>query len=504
MSESTNAHIDRVLRKLSEARKRKLSCFGSDSHRFELRAPLTEAEVTAFEAEHGIALPEDFRAFLIHAGNGGAGPYYGIYPLKEWSDFAGWAMDSVPDGFLARPNAFRPGENPNPSREADANLAAAYQGTLSIGTQGCTYCMQLITAGPFRGRVVYVDADGYKPPYVVRDADFLGWYERWLDELLAGYETSWFGYSPPGGEEEFFALVEGVESDDALRGEAARAFLRLPRLSERGGKRLLPLLEHASAAVRAGACAAAGKFSIVNSGERLLALLHDGDSDVRRNAVEALMRVTPKQHADAVRAVMLNDSDQDVARIALHQLELAKLLSRDDLVRVLRAPNIDGLHASAAAKLKWTAQDADLAVTLVDAADPQVRMAAIRALGELKAASAVPALVTRLSLEETASNIEHILRALGDIGVRSASDTLLAWTQSRDDFHRLEALQALIKLADDRALPIARAMLQEDRKPVRNDGLSTMSSVYSIRELVQRMLRTSDHWRFLCLGWLRI
>jgi len=44
-----------------------------------------------------------------------------------------------------------------------------------------------------RGRVVYVDT-GEQPPYFVRNEDFLNWYERWLDETLAGKNLVWFGF----------------------------------------------------------------------------------------------------------------------------------------------------------------------------------------------------------------------------------------------------------------------------------------------------------------------
>src|SRR5215831_17083463 len=101
-------HHQRVLRildKLGQALARGLSCFGSDSHRFRLNAPADEVELRAFEKEHGIRLPDDYRAFLRYAGNGGpgrggAGPYYGIYPLDKWSDFADWVVEDRPADFL--------------------------------------------------------------------------------------------------------------------------------------------------------------------------------------------------------------------------------------------------------------------------------------------------------------------------------------------------------------------------------------------------------------------
>ena len=34
-------------------------------------------------------------------------------------------------------------------------------------------------------------------PYLVRDLNFLDWYERWLDQALGGEPSDWFGYDNP-------------------------------------------------------------------------------------------------------------------------------------------------------------------------------------------------------------------------------------------------------------------------------------------------------------------
>ncbi len=213
-----------IVRKLAAARATAglQARFGVEKHHFELRTPLAEAEVAAFERKHGIALPEDYRAFLIEGGNGGAGPYYGI---NELTDYAQWYEEEAEaPNFLSSPCPLVDGE---PLRRAwkaaqarderrrqgivtaGAPPNAAWRGFLAdqweewgkgsmeISDQGCTYSARLIVTGAARGRIVYLDAQGWYPPYFVKDASFLEWYERWLDNALAGGPDGFFGFDNP-------------------------------------------------------------------------------------------------------------------------------------------------------------------------------------------------------------------------------------------------------------------------------------------------------------------
>ncbi|GIF08958.1 hypothetical protein Asi03nite_64960 [Actinoplanes siamensis] len=164
--------------------------FGASAHRFELGSPLTDDEVTAFEREHGVSLPEDYRGFITTIGNGGpgrwggAGPYYGLHPLHDWATSL-WGMPEP--NTLATPFPAEPGRvfSDWPSEVAPGDDDEPYCGTLALSDQGCGYLSILVVSGTARGRVTD-NSDVPAGPGFTSDADFLSWYERWLDAVLAG------------------------------------------------------------------------------------------------------------------------------------------------------------------------------------------------------------------------------------------------------------------------------------------------------------------------------
>jgi HEAT repeats/SMI1 / KNR4 family (SUKH-1) len=487
------SRVRRILAKLEQARSRGLSCFGSDSHGFRLNEPLAAAELEAFEQEHRIRLPADYRAFLAHAGNGGAGPYYGIYPLEKWSDFADWVLDERPEDFLARPCPLYPGLARTPDWADRFGDASPYQGTLSLGTQGCTYGMQLIVTGAYAGMVVYVDADGH-PPYVVRELDFLAWYERWLDELLQGCKTLWFGYGPGGGEGDFFGILEDPVADDEFKAEAARAFCRLPRLSDAAAARVPSYCRHSLAGVRAGACATIRTFLIDRGEESAGRLLDDPSAEVRGAAIYTVMALDPRRWTDRVLQRLRDDPDEDVASSAFFKLKEAGALSRPELLRIVERSPWGKLRYLAAHELKWTPEDLGLLIRMLSDPNAQVRLYAVGGLRQIKARRALGPVVDRLAREDDKNVIGSILHMLGELGDSSIVPTLLEWARSPDDFHRLDAIDSLARIGDDRAIPVAQAMLREDRLPIRYDahGLTRQSHVQTIGQLVRKSLGESS------------
>ena len=211
----------RIQQKLAQAKAadKNLEVFGADAHQYHLNPPVSEAEVLAFEKKYGIQLPECYRAFMLTIGDAKAkksdfiaGPYFGLYAF-------GTSVDSLlyekietylkapcnlsPDmtqeewETLSDPLLFSEEEEEEDEDKYFAERAKVFGGLLPLGTQGCTYEHALVLNGKYAGRVVNVDLDLAQPKFAF-EANFLDWYERYLDEVISGQllddRPTWFGY----------------------------------------------------------------------------------------------------------------------------------------------------------------------------------------------------------------------------------------------------------------------------------------------------------------------
>ncbi|KAB8141201.1 hypothetical protein F8S13_20595 [Chloroflexia bacterium SDU3-3] len=492
------ARVQRILKKLAQVKATHIPDKKSSPDQFQLVPPLSEAEVQAFEAEHRIRLPEDYRAFLIHAGNGGAGPIYGLYSLDKYNDFADWVEDEIPDDFLARPCPLSPGMPQTPDWREPFGDTSPYQGTLTLGSRGCTFETQLIVAGPYAGRVIYVDADEHAPPYFVREPDFLAWYERWLDELMLGYNQLQFGYGPGGGELELWQILDDPQADGELKGEAAAAFWRLPRLSDETIRRFPTLLESSSAEVRSNTLIVARKFKLKSLAPHAIVVLDDVSADVRKQAVYTMEMLAPQRWVEPVRKLLWEDPDRHVASTAFYQLKKARALIKPDLLRIVTTapPHLCRAHAIDAGW--WGAADAPMLIKHLEDEEQHVQYRALVALQRLHIRSRLPAIINLLSHEAVNDITNIILKLQGKSGQAATVPVLLKWARCGDDLSRLAAMDALAKIGDERAIPIAQRMLREERPPMQKKEKSTHGK--TIAALVRASLEQSPNPRLRALA----
>lgn len=181
--------------------------FGARRHRFQPHSPLSEEVVQEFESRHRISLPEEYRGFLIHVGNGGAGPGFGLFRLGELnsqvtrepaSDCIGSVGElSVPFPYTSywNPTTIRPRPDRRWRRESEqhappepADSRCGLDGAFPICYYGCTHVVWLVVSGAERGNIWYDGrpCDHGIHPYWVDGRDrttFLPWYHEWMEEV---------------------------------------------------------------------------------------------------------------------------------------------------------------------------------------------------------------------------------------------------------------------------------------------------------------------------------
>jgi hypothetical protein len=194
-------------------RKSKPQVFGVDAHGFQLNPKLSESEVVAFERLHKVTLPQDYRQFLTCVENGGAGPFYGIFPLGKIDDnfdLRAWQEEDGMVGVLSKPFPLEEGWNdlsalpkeditdpdkPEYDREMDAFdrmywNTSLVNGSIPICHEGCALRIWLVITGIQAG---YLWEDrrseqgGLKPLRLAdgSSATFEGWYDEWINACMA-------------------------------------------------------------------------------------------------------------------------------------------------------------------------------------------------------------------------------------------------------------------------------------------------------------------------------
>lgn len=199
-----------IVRDLATLRASVSEAFESNAAEFQCSAVMTEAEVLEFERVHAVRLPEEYRAFLMCVGKGGAGPGYGVFDLGEcdegfefrawhegdgfvgslrlpfphaaaWNDLSGMPDDALSDTDAAAYER---------QREAfEAGYYAPLDGAIPICHLGCALRQWLIVSGPEAGHVWEdrrADYEGLAPlqTHGAERVSFFQWYRAWLDEEL--------------------------------------------------------------------------------------------------------------------------------------------------------------------------------------------------------------------------------------------------------------------------------------------------------------------------------
>ena len=277
------AQVKRIRDKLVFARAKDsgFKVFGADSHKYRLAPPLQEKSIAALERSFKFAVPEPLRAFFALVGNGpekarnihrhgGAGPYYGIQSMQSLIKDSELARVNLPCTMHAHMTPEQWQERVNTELASDRE--ALLNGLLCFGTQGCSYSMAVVVNGPHAGRIIYIDEDLSAPPVFCSDLNFLDWYERWLDELLADYNMGDFGHGRGGNESSLIAYLQATDDrSEALF--ALRGFHKFRKLDFHTIEFLRSLQSTTDEAICSAAFSLLAKYDFSNTVPKIIELL---------------------------------------------------------------------------------------------------------------------------------------------------------------------------------------------------------------------------------------
>jgi hypothetical protein len=144
--------------------------------------------VRAFEAEHGIVLPEPYRTFVAEVSDGSyAGPSdFGLVGLAEMP--SDWG-EGRPERHLSRPFPLTSEwiweDDPRSDEELEPLLEAVFNdGSIVLGTDGCGTYWHLIVTGAHRGHIWVITGEGALPfgaefGHTTSQSGFTGWVNHW-------------------------------------------------------------------------------------------------------------------------------------------------------------------------------------------------------------------------------------------------------------------------------------------------------------------------------------
>lgn len=196
--------------------------FGHLGHGYALADPLSHQELADLEQQIGVRLPEDYRDFLVQVAAGGAGPAYGVFPVRRGEDGRwSWhgdgadmiALDRLGEPFPvvgpspARLEAMREEEPDEEAFEDIEDFDSAYEawearwedlfwsddrtvGAICLCHIGCAGRKWLVVSGTAAGQIWNDDRADDVDLACAEGPDgeplsFAAWYLSWLAEAMA-------------------------------------------------------------------------------------------------------------------------------------------------------------------------------------------------------------------------------------------------------------------------------------------------------------------------------
>ncbi|WP_334075042.1 SMI1/KNR4 family protein [Paenibacillus sp. A14] len=164
-----------------------------------LNEGLSESQVEEFEAAAGTTLPQDYRDFLIHIGDGAAKKRQFPLSLSHAKDCMEYCLQEKTElDYMSRPfsadscnKAFHEDyEDWDSDMDDDAAdehynrlYSKALQGTITLHHDGCGYYIVMIVSGELAGQLYYIDTCHGQGIHKVSDS-FSEYYLKWLGRQI--------------------------------------------------------------------------------------------------------------------------------------------------------------------------------------------------------------------------------------------------------------------------------------------------------------------------------
>jgi hypothetical protein len=165
-------------------------CLNATKYSWVMRPPLEQEALEFFQEQWQVVLPLEYSQFLQTIGNGGPGPYYGVFSLEA--------------SVLKNPGQHLPKEKNSdhhsvidhglPSADFPLNADSVTDvsvletigisfgnvpGSIAISNYGCGGVVRLVVTGSRKGSV-WLDLMGDDQGLHLQEHSFLDWYEKWL------------------------------------------------------------------------------------------------------------------------------------------------------------------------------------------------------------------------------------------------------------------------------------------------------------------------------------
>jgi hypothetical protein len=192
--------IARIMSKIEALHDRKFS-FSCGKWPPVWEPPMTEEDVTAFEEEKGIRLPEDYRRFLTTIAASGNQPFYGLLPLRQEESTVEQPFPYTLDHILY---FLHMTEEEMDEFYDDDTPFTADNGLIALCTEGDGMDSVLVVNSKdpdTYGTVWYYDLANDCGIIPMRNKDtgkpfhFLDWLEYWADRTAGLKSQEYFGFS---------------------------------------------------------------------------------------------------------------------------------------------------------------------------------------------------------------------------------------------------------------------------------------------------------------------